>query len=226
LPRCCGADFDPLLRVALCRGVTKQRSAILLSLLAHAAVIAALILAKPTAVPPLRFQTIEVSLVADDPAFGSTRSPSPPQSRADLDSVDAKQHGAIPNWFAPSDSALDKTPAISKLYVNRYVRLEFNSGLPAGVLNCLTLESDDFISPSTRSRIPDPCPTHYSFATVGGAGEIDANRVKIGSRKIGSFSEIGHFSEPAPTPGQYIPLPWNEGRLLTDWQVMLGRISR
>src|SRR6516164_5299716 len=120
LQGCCGADLRPRLRVALCWGVTKHQSAILVSLLAHAVVVAALMLTKHATIPPRQFQTIEISLVTEDPAIvalpseSSTPKSTAPHPSADFESLDAKHHRDAPNWLAPSNSALNEMPAMSK----------------------------------------------------------------------------------------------------------------
>ena len=201
-------------RLALCRRAMGRRPGLLGSLLAHATALLALILAKPSVIPPAGMQVIEVSIVMTSPAITALPSRPPlesPPERLHADAphatepVDAANAARAPNWVAASASALGRMPAMSKLYAVLYGKVAIDWGM-TGALDCLAFDNG-----GRTAAASDPVQQQTCKAKL-----LTVARPASPARRDKNYDPIEPTS---PHNIDWVPV-------LTDWDILLGRMSR
>ena len=201
-------------RLALCRRAMGRRSGLLMSLLAHATAVLALILAKPSVTPPAGIQAIEVSIVMGSPAITALPArpalESPPERlHADAphatEPADAADAAPAPNWVAASTSALGRMPAMSKLYAALHGKVAIDWGI-TGALDCLAFDNG-----GRTAAASDPAQQQTCKAQL-----LAVARPASPARRDKNYDPI----EPTPLHNiNWVPV-------LTDWDVLLGGMAR
>jgi hypothetical protein len=203
--------------MALCRHVTTGRSGVLVSVLAHAAALLALILAKQSVSPPPRIQVIEVSLVMADPAVVALPHRPPMGAAADrgqrdgaslTESSDAvpRRRPEQPNWIASTNSALGRMLAMSRLYAALYGKAEIDWGMSAGALDCLALDNGAHDVASSVAVKQQTCKA--KLVTAAGS-----------ARRPSRDKNYDPIEPTSPHNVDWVPV-------LADWDILLGQMSR
>ena len=201
-------------RLARCRRAMGRRSGLLVSLLAHVAALLALILVKPSVTPPAGIQVIEVSIVMGSPAITALPSRPPlesPPERLPADAphatepVDVADATPAPNWVAAATSALGRMPAMSKLYAALYGKVAIDWGL-TGALDCPAFDNG-----GRTAAASDPAQQQTCKAKL-----LAVARPASPARRDKNYDPI----EPTSLHNiDWVPV-------LTDWDILLGGISR
>ena len=201
-------------RLALCRGAMGRQSGLLVSLLAHAAALPALILAKSSVTPPTGTQVIEASIVTVSPTLTALPSRPPPETPPErlpadaphaAEPVDVADAAPAPNWVAASTSALGRMPAMSKLYASLYGKVAIDWGL-TGALDCLAFDNGGRIAAASDPAQQQTCKAQLlAVARPASPARRDKNYDPIEPTSLHSID--------------WVPV-------LTDWDILLGGMAR
>jgi len=201
-------------RLAPCRRAMGRRSGLLVSLLAHATAVLALILAKPIVTPPAGIQAIEVSIVMGSPAITALPARPPlesPSERLHADAphatepVDAADAAPAANWVAAPTSALGRMPAMSKLYAALYGKVAIDWGL-TGALDCLAFDNGGRTAAASDPAQQQTCKAQLlAIARPASPARRDKNYDPIEPTSLHNIN--------------WVPV-------LTDWDILLGGMAR
>ena len=207
----------------------RRRSALLVSVLAHAAALLGLVAAKPSLLTPPGLQSIEVMLVPADPDTpdqsidpSSSEAPTQPWWRPDklhaiaaLESIGATQRSTQVRWTA----ALGEMPEISKIYAKLETSFDFRRGVMEGVLDCLAPEPGNVDAPAGRPNIRRSCAAAVSFAAASLPRFIDLWENRSQTISVSESTAMRNQGLAAP--------PWNSHQVpMEDWDVLLRLMLR
>ena len=209
--------------------MARRRSAVLVSVLVHAAALLALFAVKPNLSTPPGLQSIEVMLVPADPDMPdrsidplSSEAPIKPWWRPDklhaiaaLESIGATQRGIQVTWTA----ALGEMPKVTKVYAKLETSFDFRRDVMEGVLDCLAPEPGNVEAPAGRASIRRSCAAAVSFAAASLPRFIDLWENRSQTISVSESMAMRNRGLAAP--------PWSSHQVpMEDWDVLLRLMLR